>query len=1122
MNIFKFLWNTSTDATLRITLLSIINGLSGGLILIFFPDAAINMYTAENYLFYGTLLPVITVVFLVTRHFVQLKTEALASKAVEEMVMEVTNTVRHTELPKFQRFNQEDIFLSIADAQTISTAACKTMETFQSYLALLVGWLHIAFHISPFFGLLLLAARLIQILLQEMFGKIIFSYAREQQQEEKKFFAALQQQLYGFRDLKFNRKKSEDIFKNHLVPRIEGGKQKRVITRRYGAELLLTSLLVHLLTMVCCTSFSASLSPQDVAQVIIILLFVLQNDMLINSSMQNIAEGNAALQKLRLLFPQDTVRKTDEDIAVPIRQENESFQSIRFDEVGFSYPAQDDEQSFSININNLTIKAGEILFVVGGNGSGKSTFMNLLTGLYPPAHGMIERDGHLVPIEEYRDMFSTVFSNFHLFDKLYGIDSVDEEKVWELLCLTELEGKTRYREGSFTTQNLSAGQRKRLALVIALVEDRPIFVFDEWAADQDPHFRCFFYEEILPSLRAKGKTIIAATHDDRYFHRADKVIQMECGRIVEQWRPSQQQPNKSILFHQPTTTSNKKKDQKVPPVQDITLKENQEEKESRNNIFTQLFQLFQEDQAVTKKFFSYLFLFIFSLVTVTVNLLHAPMDEGLSVTRYIWFTLFLFLMVTAFRRLQQNYHQAVENRVAVLRIDVIEHTRNTDLLTLQKIGLGRIYTVLTSDIRTIASTFHILLLCFQGGMRMAMIYLYIAYLYPPAFLIMLIFSGLGALLYYFNHIKMVDVFLKVRDQEKKLFDAVRQLLDGFKELRLSSRKSNDFYHNSLIHNTARLRALRLDSMKYYTSNASITYGFWKSIMIIILFLLPWAGMAVPQHTLPVIIGLILTMPVRQVIDLYSQFHMAYLSIQNLFRFENRMKKMGQKPEEQIPSDELPRYHSVRYENISFTYQTQDDRPFSIAPLNISFSAGEIVFITGGNGSGKSTLLNLVTGLYPADSGKTFLNNGEAIDIRMYRELFGSIFTDFHLFDRLYGMEEVDEKKLKEQLIRFGLEKKVKWEKSKFNTLDLSTGQKKRLALIITIMEDKPIFVLDEWAADQDPQFREYFYMTLLPEFKAQGKTVIAVTHDDKYFHTADRVLHLEYGQLHHTATTPQS
>ncbi|MCI5136316.1 MAG: cyclic peptide export ABC transporter, partial [Candidatus Electrothrix sp. AW2] len=506
-------------------------------------------------------------------------------------------------------------------------------------------------------------------------------------------------------------------------------------------------------------------------------------------------------------------------------------------------------------------------------------------------------------------------------------------------------------------------------------------------------------------------------------------------------------------------------------------------------------------------------LFVTSMVTITATMLHAS-TEGMTAVRYVSLILCLVTLVMSFRRLQKTYHQAMEKRIASLRIDVMDHVRQTDLLTLKKIGTGRIYTALTLNIRVVSSTSNIVLLCIQGGVRMGMIYLYLAILSPQAFIILFLLTCLGAFFYSKNHVKMVKLFDQAEMQQQKFFDSVHHLLDGFKELKINSRKSNDFYSRSLEKGISQLRTLRLNSIVYYNKNADITYGFWMGIMLFILFFLPWVGMAVPAHILPVVIGLILTMPTRQVIDLYSQFHMAYLSIQSLFRFENRMKNLGREPDALAGAEDLRTYTSIRYENIAFTYQSKDEHPFSIGPLNISFTAGETVFITGGNGSGKSTLMNVITGLYPSDSGRVILNQNKEVDIRQYRELFSVIFTDFKLFDRLYGMrEKVDEEKLQALLTRFGLEKKVQWIDGKFSTLDLSTGQKKRLALITTIMEDKPIFILDEWAADQDPYFREYFYTTLLPEFKEQGKTVIAVTHDDMYFQTADRVLYLEYGQL---------
>lgn len=1118
MDLFNFLWAASRPKAMHITILTVINGIAGGLLVILLPTAAVDIYNPDKHLFYLFVIPSVIVAFLVSKHFVLLKTEALAGIAVEEMIMQVTNTVRHLELPEFQKCNREDIILSIADAQLISTAACKNMESIQVYITLFIGWCYITFHLSPLLGLLLIGARFLQILIQEMFVKIIFSYVCEQQQDEKEIFTVLQHHLYGFKELKFNRKKSNNIFKNYLLPKIETDKKKRITARLYGAELVLSGILIHLLGMVCCISFSSYLGTEQLAMIMIILLFTMQNDMLIKISIQNIQEGSAALERLQRLFPRHILKKKDEDLPVPVRKTDESFDAIRIDKVGFTYPVLDNGQGFSINIEGLTIRSGEILFVVGGNGSGKSTFMNVLTGLYPPTHGEVEIDGYPVATDEYRDMFSAVFADFHLFDKFYGLDSVDKEQVYALLNLTGLEGKTEYRQGKFTTQDLSTGQRKRLALVIAMVENRPVFIFDEWAADQDPHFRRFFYEEILPSLKKKGKTIIAVTHDDRYFHLADKVVRMEYGRIAEQWCPTDDQTTASRFPSDGTfsqTQHNTKRQQGNKRI--ISPVEKQKfgwSEQAEEGMLGQLKKIFQEERGALKRTLALLFLFSFSMVTLTVQLLHIPTTEDPSSIQYLRIVLLLVLLITSFRRLQKNYYQAVESRNAALRIDVIDHVRHTSLLAIKQIGISRIYTVLTSEIRTIASTSNIIIFCLQGGLRIALIYLSIALTSPSAFLVMLIFTMIGAAFYYSNHIKLVDVFEEIQKKEKELFDTIAHLLNGFKELKLSSRRSNDFYHNALVHNIERLRVLRLHSKRYYSGNASITYGFWKGIMLVILFVLPAIGFGIPQNTLPIVIALILTLPMQQVVDLYAQLHMALLSIQSLFRFESKMKHLEREPDGGVASETLENYTRVRYQNISFTYRTNDEHPFSIGPLNITFSAGEIVFITGGNGSGKSTLMNVITGLYPADSGGVFLNNEEnKIDIRLCRELFGTVFTDFHLFDRLYGMDEVDELQLKNLLRQFGLEEKVQWKDGKFSTLDLSTGQKKRLALVITILEDKPVYVLDEWAADQDPHFREYFYTTLLPQFRSHGKTVIAVTHDDMFFHIADRILHLEYGQL---------
>lgn len=192
----------------------------------------------------------------------------------------------------------------------------------------------------------------------------------------------------------------------------------------------------------------------------------------------------------------------------------------------------ENKTDFPLRPVDLEIRAGEILFVVGGNGSGKSTLIKLICGLYRPSSGQITVDGVTTDMRRHRHLFSAIFTDFHLFDGLYGIESPKEDSVNSLMAEFDLPGRTRFSEGRFSTLDLSAGQKKRLAYVVAMLEGRPVYIFDEWAAEQDPEFRNHFYVSLLPSLRAGGKTVIAVTHDDHYFHIADRVVKLEYGKIT--------------------------------------------------------------------------------------------------------------------------------------------------------------------------------------------------------------------------------------------------------------------------------------------------------------------------------------------------------------------------------------------------------------------------------------------------------------------------------------------------------------------------------------------------------------------------------------------------------------
>jgi putative ATP-binding cassette transporter len=216
------------------------------------------------------------------------------------------------------------------------------------------------------------------------------------------------------------------------------------------------------------------------------------------------------------------------------------WKSLQMQDIVFSYENDaggDSGEGFVLGPIDFQLRPGQLVFVIGGNGCGKSTFVKLLCGLYTPQSGRILLDGRLITDQDrdvYRQHFSVVFSDFFLFDSILGIsDALPEARVNEYLAQLQLDRKVSITEGRFSTTALSQGQRRRLALLSVYLEDRPIYVFDEWAADQDPAYKEIFYKSLLPELRNKGKAVVVITHDDRYFSLGDRVITLEYGKILQ-------------------------------------------------------------------------------------------------------------------------------------------------------------------------------------------------------------------------------------------------------------------------------------------------------------------------------------------------------------------------------------------------------------------------------------------------------------------------------------------------------------------------------------------------------------------------------------------------------------
>jgi len=279
----------------------------------------------------------------------------------------------------------------------------------------------------------------------------------------------------------------------------------------------------------------ASSASETATGYVLTLLYLMTPLQLTMNSLPNLGRAGIALQRVEDMGVQIEANATEGTLA-PAPEPKPVWQCLDLVDVTHTYAREGEESNFVLGPVSLSLHPREVVFLAGGNGSGKTTLAKLLTGLYVPESGEVRLDGRVVADvdrEQFRQMFSAIFSDFYLFESLLGFEAAElDERARIYLQQLHLAHKVKVESGVLSTTDLSQGQRKRLALLTAYLEDRPIYVFDEWAADQDPHFRDIFYLELLPRLKAEGKAVLVISHDDRYYSQGDRLLKLEYGRLV--------------------------------------------------------------------------------------------------------------------------------------------------------------------------------------------------------------------------------------------------------------------------------------------------------------------------------------------------------------------------------------------------------------------------------------------------------------------------------------------------------------------------------------------------------------------------------------------------------------
>ncbi len=464
-----------------------------------------------------------------------------------------------------------------------------------------------------------------------------------------------------------------------------------------------------------------------------------------------------------------------------------------------------------------------------------------------------------------------------------------------------------------------------------------------------------------------------------------------------------------------------------------------------------------------------------------------------------------------------------------LRLQLVRRILNTSLERQEQLGGPALYNVLTRDVTMVANATKQLPISLYNGLLLLAGISYLAWLSPLLFLCTLVLVALGV----WGDFKLVGrtkvMMADVRRYDERLFEQYEAVIEGRNELGLSQPRRQHLFDKRFepAAKGAMDTAVKADLLWAINLN-------WTTVLVFgLIGLAFFLGMTQASITQDVVVGYVLTTmflrtPIAMILEAIPSVIRGTVALKAIDKLkladadctetETLAEKGAEKPVVEA------KFESLTLVNACYQYPSQgEETGFTLGPANLELNRGELIFLVGGNGSGKSTLAKLLTGLYlPTDGLVKFNQESVTSDnVTHYRSCFSTIFPNFFLFDDvLDGSHKADsanhdndyfKERVDYYLKRLAIDNKVSIEEGKLSTTSLSQGQRKRLALLLMYMEDRQVLLLDEWAADQDPVFRDVFYREILPELKAAGKTIIAISHDDRYFDAADKVYRLDRG-----------
>lgn len=476
------------------------------------------------------------------------------------------------------------------------------------------------------------------------------------------------------------------------------------------------------------------------------------------------------------------------------------------------------------------------------------------------------------------------------------------------------------------------------------------------------------------------------------------------------------------------------------------------------------------------------------------------------------FLLITFLLIT--RRANKENITSTEELLHKFRLRILRDVFTSTLTRVDGVGRGYILEVLIKDIQVVSQAMSAVINLLQSLATLVFLNLYMATVSLTAFAI--IFTSSIVIMFVGSRelSKVAQQMTVLVRREHEVTALYADFLNGYKEVKMNSNRAYDLTLNIMTESRS-VNELKSGFMIAITNFFNYLQVLLYVVVGVMVFVVPiLASNFSDQVTTAATTALFLAGSLTGIITSVPGLSQANVSARALFELSSKLEASNdQQPR---PKESFENVKTLSMLNVSFHHASDPSvKQFVFGPVTYTFEANKVYFIRGNNGSGKTTLMRLLLGLYEPMMGQILVNDRpiQQPSKGEFRDLFGVVFSDFYLFKRLYGIKSATPDEIDHLLGVFQMKDKVSVIEGSFSDVNLSTGQRKRLALIVALLENRQFIILDEWAADQDPEFRQEFYEQIIPKLRDMGKTVIAITHDDHYYELADHVLFMTQGKL---------